>query len=185
MRFLSQLVSLFLWASRFYAVVNLKGSEVMTGADASPIVKAPVNQAGGRVRYWSDTVETNADDSVNSTYLLARLPSNAIILPSSKIHVDDLATAGAPTLDIGIFNRSGKSDITDDDNAIATGVDAATAGATGLNQTITNFGKELWELLASPPSKDPGVDLDIKATLKAAAINQAGTITIELYYTVD
>lgn len=166
------------------AVVNLKGSQIITGLDSDPITKAQIFQSGGRVRYWTDTVETNADDSANSTYLLARLPSNAVICPSSKLHVDDLASSGSPTLDIGIFNQSGKTDITDDDDAIANGIDAATAGATLIVSDLTKMNDRLWELVASQ-TEDPMVMFDIKVTIKDAAINQAGTITLELYYVVD
>ncbi len=165
------------------AVVNLKGSKVMTGLDARPVQKADVSRCGGRIRYWADTVEVGAADSAASTYLLARLPSNAVITPLSNLHYDDLASSGSPTADVGVFNQEGKTAITDDDNLLADGVDVTAAGSTGLNQDIANFGKQLWELLGL--TKDPGVDLDIKVTLKDAAVDVGGTVSIELYYTVD
>lgn len=169
------------------AVVNLKGSRVITNLLATIRAMAAPGLAGGKVRVWSETVEVGSADSATSTYHMARLPSNARIMGASKIWWDDLASAGSPTIDIGVFNPSGLSGITDDPDAINDGMDAATANtATGLTvvKDPANIGKRLWEFVNGQTS-DPQQELDVKLTLADADVNVGGTVTIELYYTLD
>lgn len=166
------------------AVVNLKGSRVITNADATPLVISAPGTGGGAVRSWTETVETNADDSVSSTYLLARLPSNARIMGLSTVSWDDLATTGSPTIDIGVFNQSGKSDITDDPDALTNGLAVSSAGTGSIIADKANYGIPLWDHV-NGQSTDPVAILDVKATLADAAITDAGTITVEILYTLD
>jgi hypothetical protein len=169
------------------AVVTLKGSRIITGLDTVPIALADPGEGGGIVRYWCETVETSAseDDSVSSTYELARLPSNARILGASKLHFDDLATTGSPTIDIGIYNLSGATNITDDPDALNDGIDVATAASSAaVVKNIANYGKRLWEFV-NGQTTDPKCQLAIKAVLADAAITETGTITLELLYTLD
>lgn len=169
------------------AVVTLKGSRIITGLDTVPVALADPGEGGGRVHYWCDTVETSAseDDSVSSTYELARIPSNARILGMSKLYWDDLATTGSPTLDIGVYNLSGRSDITDDPDALNNGLDAATAASSAsVINNVANYGKRLWEFV-NGQTTDPKCDLSIKVVLADAAITETGTITLELLYTTD
>jgi len=166
------------------AVVSLKGSRVITNADASPSVISAPGTGGGAVRSWTETVETNADDSESSTYLLARLPSNARIMGLSTVSWDDLATGGSPTIDVGVFNQSGKSDITDDPDALTNGLDVTSAGSGALVSDKANYGIPLWDHVNGQTS-DPVAVLDVKATLADAAITTAGTITVEILYTLD
>lgn len=166
------------------AVVNLKGSKAITNLDADPVVQPEPGIAGGAVKSWVETVEVGSADSATSTYLMARLPSNAVILGASKLYGDDLASAGAPTLDIGVFNLDGKSVITDDDDALNDGIDAASAIDTAVVKDVANYGKKLWEHI-NGQTEDPKGELDIKLTLKDADVNVGGTLTIELFYTLD
>ena len=62
-----------------------------------------VPQHGG-MNVVTSTVEVGAADSDTSTYFMARLPSAARLQPQSCIGLDDLASAGAPTLDVGTQN---------------------------------------------------------------------------------
>jgi len=166
------------------AVVSLKGSRVITNADATPMVISAPGTGGGAVRCWTETVETGAADSASSTYLLARLPSNARIMGMSKVYYDDLGTIAA-TLDIGVYNTSGKSDITDDPDALNNGLDVSTAAASAsLIADIANYGIPLWDHV-NGQTTDPVAMLDIKASLQDASISAAGTITVEIFYTLD
>lgn len=166
------------------AVVNLNGSRIMTGLKAATPSLADPGEGGGIVRYWCETVEVNSDDSATSTYHLARIPSNARIIGASRLHFDDLASAGSPTLDIGVFGvRSGQ--ITDDADALNDGIDCASAaGSAAVVKNIANYGKRLWEYV-NGQTTDPGGDLDIKVTLADAAVNAGGTITLELMFSID
>lgn len=169
------------------AVVTLKGSRIITGLLGTTPSMGDPGEAGGRVRVWTETVEVGSADSATSTYHLARLPSAARILGTSRVFWDDLASSGAPTLDIGVFNPTGRAVITDDDDALNDGLDAATVNTTTGSRVvkdIANIGKRLWEYVAQQ-TEDPKGQLDIKVTLKDADVNVGGTLSIELYYTLD
>ena len=164
------------------AVVNLVGSRVLTPNAQTPRVLGAPGTGGGAVRSWTETVETNADDSVSSTYHLASLPSNARILGLSTISWDDLGTTAA-TLDIGVYNQSGKSDITDDPDALSNGHAVITARSGAVVADIADYGIQLWDHATG--TVDPLATLDIKAVIADADINAAGTITVEILYTLD
>jgi hypothetical protein len=169
------------------AVVTLNGSLVMTGLEATPVVLANPGEAGGRVRAWVDTVEVGAADTANSTYLLARLPSTAVVLPSSTLYWDDLTTTGSPTVDVGVFNMTGNTDITDDPDALSNGHNVTSAGsgaALAAGANISNFGIALWDYV-NAATVDPKVDLDIKAKLVDANVVGGGSMSLVLYYTLD
>lgn len=129
----------------------------------------------------ADTIEVGSDDSANSTYTLNRiyLLSNAIILPQSVIQIDDLASTGSPTLDIGL-----KGDhITDDPDAINDGIDAATAGKYDLIKDPALWGAEtpLWDYVAGLTS-DPGGFFELYVSLVDAAVNVGGTMSVSLFF---
>jgi hypothetical protein len=167
------------------AVVNLKGSRIMTPIAASPATKAAPGTGGGAVRSWTETVEVTASDSETSTYLLARLPSNARIMGLSTFSWDDLSTDGTSTMDLGVFNQSGKSDITDDPDALSNGHAITGASSALVIGEKADYGIQLWDHATG--TTDPVAMLDIKATLNDLAVTAAGggTITIELLYTLD
>lgn len=169
------------------AVVNLKGSRIITGITATPVQLADAGEGGGIKRVWVETVETTASDSVSSTYHMARLPSNARILGTSRIWWDDLATGGSPTIDIGVYPvRTG--DFTADDDALNDGLAVSSAENTGVAviKDKANYGLPLWDLVPALTS-DPKCDMDIKLVLRDAALTAAGagTITMEIHYAVD
>lgn len=164
------------------AKVDLVGSRVLTPNAQTPAVLGAPGTGGGAVRSWTETVETNADDSSSSTYHLASLPSNARILGLSKIYWDDLGTEAA-TIDVGVYNQSGKSDITDDPDALTNGIDPTSAGSATLIAAIADYGIQLWDHATG--TVDPVATLDIKAVLADGPINAAGTITVEILYTLD
>ena len=147
---------------------------------ASSVALADPGEGGGRVHRWTETVETAAADSATSTYLMARLPSNARILGASTLYWDDLATTGSPTLDIGVYPvRTG--DITADVDALSNGHAVSSAG-TGAKvvQDKADYGKRLYEFV-NGQTTDPKCDLDIKAVLADAALSSGGggTITVD------
>jgi hypothetical protein len=165
------------------AVVNLRGSRVMTGLAAVPMTIAPAGAAGGIVRVWTETVEVGAADSDTSTYEFARLPSNARILGRSFLSIDDLASAGAPTLDLGCYPvRTG--DFTADVDALNNGATLATAGNYDVLGERANYGKMLWEFI-NGVTVDPKCEVLIKGVMDDADVNVGGTMTIEIYYTLD
>jgi len=127
------------------------------------------------------TIELAASAS-GTTVKLARLPSNARILPMSTIYADDLATSGSPTLDIGV--GSVDSNVTSDPDGLNDGIDISTGSTTRMVKEIANSGLPLWDFV-SGQSEDPGGLLDVYASVKDAATNAAGTITAEIAYVLD
>jgi len=137
----------------------------------------------GRVRSTFDVVETNDDDTISSTYHLARLPSNAVILPSSTIYFDNVGASGA-TADIGVYAVDGNLANADDVDAINDGIAIATAGSASVIKDFATSATALWDYVASEES-DPGGLLDIKVALLDAVTDAVGSIALELYYVVD
>jgi len=137
----------------------------------------------GRVRSTFDVVETNDDDTISSTYHLARLPSNAVILPSSTIYFDNVGASGA-TADIGVYAVDGNLANADDVDAINDGIAIATAGSASVIKDFATSATALWDYVASE-SSDPGGLLDIKVALLDAVTDAVGSIALELYYVVD
>ena len=142
----------------------------------SPQVKA---MHGLNIHSW--TIEVGAADSDTSTYLIAHLPSNARIHDQSWIGFDDLASATAPTLDIGTFNVTGGSD---DVDSINDGFTPATAvRSVEFIKLLADVGKYLWDIAGE--SSDPGGFIDIKLTLDDADANTGGTIAGEIFYSME
>lgn len=171
-------------------VVNLYGSRIMTGlTSGTAFALADPGEGGGDVKCWVETVEVGSADSATSTYRMARLNSNARLLGASRIFWDDLASSGSPTLDVGVTNTvvpTGAT-ITADPDAINDGLDAAASGTPNVATLIkdpANIGKRLYEFV-NGQTTDPKGQLDIIVTLADANVNVGGTITVEIYYTLD
>jgi hypothetical protein len=167
------------------AVVTSYGSRIITGLNSTPVVLADPGEGGGRVKKWVETFETLAADSATSTYLVARLPSNARIFGSSKIAHDALGATTA-ALGIGVYNTPGKSDITNDPDALNTGIVASTAGTKNLILDPAKWGLKLYEYV-NGQTVDPKCDLDIKIVIEGAVhlSSGAGTVTVEIDYAYD
>ena len=159
------------------AIENLSGT--LRGVNATHGVGE-----GGTLKSKIMTVEVTAAASATSTYFQGklRIPSTARLAGISKINLDDLASTGSPTLDAGLFAVN--SNITSDDDALNDGIDAASAGSVSLIKDISNYGKQAWEFVSGQTS-DPQGELDVVITIKDAATNTGGTITVELFYIVD
>ena len=127
------------------------------------------------------TVEASANSDANSIYTMCSIPTNARIHGMSRLSWDDLASAGAPTLDIG-FKAIGGNFTTDPD-ALNDGLDAATANAGAVViKDFANNGKFVWEFLGL--TADPGGMADVTVGIFDATANTGGTITLSLAYSV-
>jgi len=138
------------------------------------------------VKCLSSTVEVTVATSTGDTINFGFIPSNARILGSSRLYWDDMATAGAPTMDLGLAAVKGNLVNADDPDALSNGHAMATATPTGAGAVspIENFGLPAWDLVASE-SVDPGGVLKVLGTMLDAVTTQTGTASIELYYVVD
>ena len=169
-------------------VVNLVGTKT-TDLVATKQTFVDSRYHYGRVRCTFDVVEANSGDTdrdggtAGSTYHLARLPSNAVILPSSTIYFDNIG-ASSSTLDIGVYAVDGNLANADDFDAINDGISVATAGSASVIKDFATSATALWDYVNGETS-DPGGLLDIKAELADADTDAAGSIALELFYVVD
>lgn len=128
------------------------------------------------------TVELAASSS-GDTVTFGRIPSNARILPSSRLYNDDLATSGSPTFDIGLINVN--SNITDDPDAIGNGFALSSAGSdVVIISDVANAGLPAWDFVNGQTS-DPGGEFIVRGVVKDAATTATGTVTLDVYYVVD
>ncbi len=166
------------------AVVNEK-STFLSNLDAEPQVYGDAGLHGGVTRSYTIVHEVTAGDSATSTYRLCRLPSNARLLGSSHISWDDLASTGAPTIDLGVVNVTDETRITDDPDGINDGLDAASAAAqTTIIKSIDNYGKKLYEFV-NGQATDPKGNLEIMLSIVDADVNTGGTIVAQFDVTFD
>lgn len=149
------------------------GNAVKDPAAINPVAAI---DAEGQVRSAYSKISVNSD-GIGSIYLLARLPSNSRILPSSTAYYT--ALTGLTDLDIGIGVNgaviSGKAD------ALVNGEDIHLAGNVSMVKAVAagSLGKKLWELAGY--SADPGGMLDIIGTVNAAA-STTGSVEAFTHY---
>lgn len=120
-----------------------------------------------------------ASPAQNSTHFFGRFDAAARLHNLSRIYWDDLASSGAPTLDVGLAPVN--SNFTADPDALNDGLDAATATPTGapLIKDHANAGKTLWELAGQ--TGEPVGQIDIYVSVVDAASNLTGDITLEMF----
>lgn len=129
----------------------------------------------GRVRVCADKFQViAATHTTNDRAFVAKIPSNALILPQSSVYFSALG-AGAADVDFG-----GAADA---DN-LGDAIDMTNAGSVSLLEQVSaeNLGKRLWQLLGL--SADPMTELDLFLTFKGnPAVD--GYISTFILYVVD
>lgn len=126
----------------------------------------------------SKSVTARAD---GDTMKMIRVPSTARLASSSFIHWDDLDSAGAPTMDVGVAPVD--SNFVADPDALLAGLDITAAGSNVLISNHANYGKPLWEQAGL--ATDPGGQIDIFVSFVDATTNITGDVTLEITYTLD
>ena len=140
---------------------------------------------GGNQKTLCARVELTGAAASGDTITFGYIPSNARILPSSRLYNDDLATSGSATLDIGLAAVRGNLANADDPDAIGNGFALSSAGSdVVIISDITNAGLPAWDFVASETA-DPGGDLKVYGTVKDAATTAAGTVAIQIDYVID
>lgn len=139
----------------------------------------------GTVKSLTSTVELAASAS-GTTIDFGYIPADARILGSSRIYWDDLATSGSPTLDLGLVAVN--SNITSDDDCLNDGLALSSVSTANVGNVvikdIANIGLPAWDHVNGQAS-DPGGILKVQGVVRDAATTATGTISLELYYTVD
>lgn len=124
-----------------------------------------------------------AGSASGQTINFGQIPSNARIVGGvSNLYWDDLATSGAPTIDLGLENID--SNITDDPDALNDGLDVTSAGSASVVKDKADYGLPAWDYV-NGQSEDPGGSFTVLGTVKDAATNATGTVTLELLYYLD
>lgn len=165
------------------AVVDLK-SQVITDQDASPVVKTSPLEVGGTIREAIGVVQTNSDDSANSTYRMVRLPSRARVT-QVLISCDDSGTTG--DTDIGLYLAD--EGAVEDADFFASALDINDAALSHTDVTYESGvvgpedqSKRLWEQLGE--SEDPNVLYDVALTL-TEAVTAETDIALKVRYVLD
>lgn len=134
------------------------------------------------VKVLLSTIEL-ASTTSGGTIDFGDIPADARIVGGvSTVYWDDLATSGAPTLDLGFAAVDGN--ITDDPDALNDGLDVTTAGSNAVVKDKADHGKAAWEYV-NGQSDDPGGALTVQGQVKDAPTNATGTVTLELLYYMD
>ncbi len=137
------------------------------------------------VKNLTATIELAASASgtvINFGYI----PTNARVLGGSRLYWDDLATSGSPTLDVGLIAVNGN--ITSDDDCLNDGlalsaVSTANVGAQVVKD-FANAGLPAWDYV-NGQTTDPGGNFLVQGIVRDAATTATGTVTLDLYYTLD
>lgn len=164
-------------------MADITYSSKATERRASPGIVPGKGDANSIKMLCSATVEL-ASSATDTTIKFGRIPSGARISGRSRVYFDDLATAGAPTLDLGL--ASVDSNITSDPDALSNGHTLATADAEGamLVGDIVNIGLPAWDFVNGQTS-DPGGELDVYGSIADASTTSTGTITVEVLGWID
>lgn len=134
---------------------------------------------GSNVKVLGATTEVVGSESTTSTFTIGQIPSSARLLGSSRMQCDNIGAATA-ALKVGLFGTAS------DDDCITASLDIATA-TTGFGLQLLDdhakAGKRLWEIFGA--TSDPKELYTVKATLITAAIDAAGTLTFECFFTLE
>jgi hypothetical protein len=175
------------------AVDHVKSSFI-TNLDASPAVPNTAGEGGpAPMKTIEGSAVAVASSSVDSTYQLVRIPSNAKI---KALHFES-AAQGAGSFDIGLYYATdgvvGKTTsllaaAAIDQDLFATAIDCTSAvGVTDITNesgtyTIDKRTQPIWQ--AAGLTADPGGNFDICATVKTTAVTTGtGRMGLRCTYT--
>lgn len=163
------------------AVVTLNGPLYMEATiENAPVSdgRADVRYAGGRIHSSLEVVTITIEDEATSTYACARLPREAVILPTSLLHVGAAVTG---TIDIG---DSGNPDSLLD--GYAGTADTTLTWPEWDAGAVANTGQPLWQLLGYASREAAPAQVDLFVTLVGATQATAdAVIAINFQFTLD
>lgn len=165
-------------------------SLAITNRDAVPRVKNDSNFEKGALREVVGYCAVANGDSIGSTYLIGTVPSNARV--SSVVVACSAITSAAA--DIGVYRTTADgSGTVDGSNGVKcfgsavslasalTATDVTQESALAGTSTLAAAEQQLWQALGY--TADPCIDLDVVATLTAAA-TAAGDLFIKVRYVI-
>lgn len=164
------------------AVVTTK-STVITNRDAVPAVISDGRLAKGGLISAFGSVAVGAADSANSKFILASVPSTAMIR-----QILASAPAGMTTLagDVGVYRNTADGGAVVDVDLFGSAVSFASAlNNSDITNESTNYTTDkqeqpLWQ--AAGLTTDPGTTLDIVITVTTANTGVAGRVGLQVNY---
>lgn len=158
------------------AVVTKITKGVRDTTRANPQPNAHEAQANIKLALFEIAVANG--DSSTSKFVLARIPSNAILVPE-LCNLNSGGVAGLTNLSLGLDNELGTAIA----NKLMNAVDISVAGNYSAVSAVarTDYTKRLWQLLGL--GSDPGALITVYATTGANATD-AGTLTGRIGYSV-
>jgi|GEM_PF-5299472 len=143
------------------ALVALFSNAVRDPSDDTTRIEAKLS--GGKVRQVTGTVQVVTANNAESTYAMAKIPTDAVIDPDSKLYFD--AFGAGKTVDIeAVISGTVQTQLLTD------GLDVENAGSASVldsNIAIQNYAKPLWSLMGM--TSDPGGLATIRCRIKAVA----------------
>jgi hypothetical protein len=120
-------------------------------------------QSRATVRAFAFNIAATNGDSINSVYKLGRVPSGAILLPESLLYCP--AIAGLTSVSVGLDNLAGTAQA----GCLMSAVNISAGGSFAIMAAVAvaNYNQKAYQLLGL--SADPNSNLDVYATLNAAA----------------
>lgn len=150
--------------------------------NVDPYAALGKGNAGALVYHGSRTIELAAAASGTIIDFGLSVPSNVRVAGISRIHWDDLATSGSPTLDLGFYAVD--SNVTSDDDGLNDGLALSAVSTANVGGRVVkdfaNDGKRAYEFV-SGQTTDPGGILALKGVVRDAATTATGTVTLELF----
>ena len=150
------------------AVVETRSDLIHDPMDATSIPPDPV-QARGRARHATGTVSNDATDSSGSTYHLADIPADAILLEDTFF---DVQGDGFDQIVIGTYS---------DTTALVNQTKITANIVQPISIGDANHGKRLWEVLGLAESPGGNIGIYKHAAANAAA---AGSMPFRISYLV-
>jgi hypothetical protein len=143
-------------------VVTDNGPLCMTGINSATNSDLAKNEyAGGRVHSFLETITVDVGDEATSTYTLAVLPREAVLLPTTVMRFDGTVTG---TMDVGdVSNPDGLVDgyACSANTTVWYGAPASTSWVPGA----ADMGKPLWQLLGYASRTAAPAQIELYATL--------------------
>jgi len=163
------------------AVVTQNGSLYMDKIiDGDPVTdgRADYRYAGGRVHSSLEKITITVTDEATSTYQVARLPKEAMLLPSSSYTVTAAITGDIDLGDVGFVNGL--------DDAADPSANTQTFLRAWDGALFADIGTPLWEMLGYASAAVAPDQIDLYVTLNTSTQATADAeMVFNFQYTVD
>lgn len=137
----------------------------------TPSKLGATKKVNGEITVLHDTLVFSSGDAIADKGFAFKIPSSAMILPSSMVYHEGAGTG--VTLNLGDATSTA---------GLASLVDVSAAGSFSALEAVAvdDYAKPVWEMLGY--SEDPKALLDVFYTIRGAATGAAATFVHEIFY---